>query len=635
MSRRHNLIVLVLAGTVCLVAALGCSRAPSGAPATQTPETPAPTVTPKPPPSPTIAPADPSLGDTLRYEGEFEQAIDVYASVATTNDGQKRQDALLAQAQLLSRTKRFAEARTSLESWLANAGISGAGSTAQYLLASTLDDLDDPLGALSNYDAYIVGHGAASDFARVERAKMLARLGRTVDADQAAEAVLASALPQQYKASFTFSIARAFDQGHADANALNWYNRVKITPGGDVASALAKTGAIKRRLGDATWVQDYLEALTSYPASSVASGLLDELDGASAPVGDYVRGLVDYRAFRNDAARTALTRSIGQPSHAPEATYYIGALDERAGDVSSAIANYQRSVDVDPHSSVADDAVWWRARLLEDSGRLDEAAATYASLAPAYPTSSWRDDAEFRSALIVYRRGNVPTAARMFATIASHASGEDRARARYWQGRALVEAGDGTAKQVLEQLRSDDPTNFYGLRAEVLLRQNDAKARSTPSLKEISTDWEKIAAYIKQQTGNDPGTASDLPEQDGRWAQIDELRAIGLTDQSDVVVQSLMAQYAGDPGALMQVTKRLQESGNASNAARAATRLLSVLPPNAPPPPDDLLRIAYPAVYDTLVKDSAKKESLSPLLLLSLMRQESYYDPDAGWSAGG
>ena len=149
---------------------------------------------------------------------------------------------------------------------------------------------------------------------------MLARLGRTVDADQAAEAVLASALPQQYKASFTFSIARAFDQGHADANALNWYNRVKITPGGDVATALAKTGAIKRRLGDATWVQDYLEAITNYPASAVAAGLLDELDAAPVPVVDYVRGLVDYRAFRNDAARTALMRAIAQQSHAAEAT---------------------------------------------------------------------------------------------------------------------------------------------------------------------------------------------------------------------------------------------------------------------------------------------------------------------------
>ena len=54
--------------------------------------------------------------------------------------------ALLAQAQLLSRTKRYPEARTKLETWLENAGGTGAGSTAQYLLASTLDDLDDPLG---------------------------------------------------------------------------------------------------------------------------------------------------------------------------------------------------------------------------------------------------------------------------------------------------------------------------------------------------------------------------------------------------------------------------------------------------------------------------------------------------------
>jgi len=621
-------------GGACLLAAVACGGHASGAPPTQTPETPLPTGTAKAPPSPTVAPADPSLGDTLRYEGDFEQAIDVYRSVANKNDGKKRQDALLAEAQLLSRTRRYAEARTSLEGWIGNAGKSGAGSSAQYLLASTLDDLDDPLGALNNYDAYIVAGGAALDFARVERAKMLARLGRTIDAEQAAEAVLASVLPQQYKATFTFSIARAFEQAHSDANALNWYNRVKITLGGDVASALAKTGAIKRRLGDATWDQDYLEAITTYPASGVAASLLDELDAAGASVGDYVRGLVDYRSFRNDAARTALTRARAQQSRAAEATYYLAALDERAGDVTSAIANYQHSLDLDPHSPVADDAVWWRARLLEDSGRLDEAAATYASLAAAYPDSSRRDDAEFRGALIVYRRGNVPRAAGLFAAIAAHASGDDRARAQYWQGRALVEAGDGTGKQVLQQLRSDDPTNFYGLRAEVLLHENDAKSRSTPSLKEGSTDWRKISSYIKQQTGNDPEATSDLLHQDARWAQIDELRAVGLTDQSDAVVRSVMDQYAGDPVAMMQVTKRLQESGNASNAARAATRLISALPPNAPPPPDDLLRIAYPAVYDNLVKDSAKQESLSPLLLLSLMRQESYYDPDAGSSAG-
>src|SRR5207248_1051539 len=109
-----------------------------------------------------------------------------------------------------------------------------------------------------------------------------------------------------------------------------------------------------------------------------------------------------------------------------------------------------------------------------------------------------------RSGVLVYRSGNVPVAAHMFATIASQASGDDRERARYWQGRLLVESGNGSGKQVLQQLRSDDPTNFYSLRAEVLLHENDAKARSTPSLKESSTDWKKISSYIERQTGNDP-----------------------------------------------------------------------------------------------------------------------------------
>lgn len=632
----RNALALALTGLLA-VAAAACSNGSSRPPSQPTTsDLPAATATPKPPPSPTVAPADPRLGDTLRHDGEFEKAIDVYASVANKNDGQKRQDALLAQAQLLSRTKRFAEARDALQQWIANAGPSAAaGSTAQYLLASTLDDLNDPLGALSNYDAYIAANGPASDFARVERAKMLARLGRTLDADAAAEGVLASGLPQQYKASFTFSIAKAFEQAPADANALAWYNRVKITPGGDVASALARTGAIKKRLGDATWVQDYLEAITNYPAAGVAPDLLDQLDAASAPVADFVRGMVDYRSFRNDAARAALSRAIDQGAHAAEATYYVAALDERAANYPAAIAGYQRSDDIDPHSPVADDAYWWRARLLEQAGRLDEASATYAALAANYPTSSWRGDADFRSALIVYRKGNVPGAAQMFGAVALRSSGDDRDRARYWQGRALTEAGDASGQQVLQQLSTDDPGNFYALRGEVLLKQNDSKQRS-PSVKSDNPDWNKISSYINDATGNDPSAAGDVLAQDPRWSQIDELRAVGLTDQSDAIVQSMMNQYATDPVAMMQVTKRLQESGNASNAARAATRLLSALSVSATTaaPPDDLLRVAYPVVWDNLVKDSSKKEDVSPLLLLSLMRQESYYDPDAGSSAG-
>ena len=177
---------------------------------------------------------------------------------------------------MLSKTGRPAEAKPVLESYVADAGGDSAGSAGQYMLASTLDDLGDTQGAIDGYARYIAAGGVLSDYARVERAKLLARLGRVPEAEAAGQEVLASGLMPSFKASFMFSMARAFEQGGADQSALAWYDRAK--DGGDVASALARTGAIKQRLGDPAWVADYTAAVEGYPDSGVAKDLLDELD---------------------------------------------------------------------------------------------------------------------------------------------------------------------------------------------------------------------------------------------------------------------------------------------------------------------------------------------------------------------
>ena len=99
-------------------------------------------------------------------------------------------------------------------------------------------------------------------------------------------------------------------------------------------------------------------------------------------------------------------------------------------------------------------------------------------------------------------------------------------------------------------------------------------------------------------------------------------------------VHDIISEHDGDPIALYAATKRLQEDGRTDLSARAATRLINaIVDPNATPP-DDLLRVAYPVVYKGLVDDATKAEKMSPLLLLALVRQESFYDPDAGSTAG-
>ena len=591
-----------------------------------------------PSPAPTAAPSDVKVGDRLRAEGEFRAAADVYAAVAAHSGGEKQRAALLAQAQMLSRAGDAASARIALDAYFAaSPGESDAG-IARYLLASTLDDLGDMQGALASYERYIAADGAAADFARIERAKLLARLGRPAEAASAAEAVLASGLLPEFKASFTLSMGKAFADGGDDPDALAWYTRAQTIEGGDVGSALARAGAIEKRLGDAAWVTAYTQAITAYPSSGAASQLLDELDAAAVPVSDYVRGVVDYRAFRNIDARAALVRAVAANDHVAEATYYIGALDERAGDAASAIASYQRSHDLDPASMLADDALWWRGRLLEQAGRFSDAAAAYGVLVSDLPVSKWRTDADFRRGLVQYKAQNYAGAALVWSLVASGTRGDDAFRARFWQGRALRASHDPLADAVLTQLAADLEARgtFYALRAEVLLGKNATKEKS-PKLNRAGfeqLDWDKIASYIKGITGIDPRPAVAKVAADTRSAMGAALEDVGLHAQSDAVFRSIIRDNRDDPTALYQLTFNFSAEGRTPLAARAAVTLLGALPPDAPLTPDDLLRVAYPAAYGDLAVDAATQADISPLLLLALVRQESFFDAEAGSAAG-
>jgi soluble lytic murein transglycosylase len=587
--------------------------------------------------TPTPAPPDPKLAERLRYEGDFRGASAVYASIAARASGDEQQEARLAEAQMLVRTQQPAEARAVLEAYLQDAGAAADGSAAQYMLASVLDDLGDMAGAIEGYDRYIAGNGAAAEIARLERAKLLARSGRGPEAEQAAQAVLASSLLPEFKTSFTFSMGKAYEQGHADASALAWYERVR-TSGGDVASASARIGAIKKRAGDATWADEYVQAIARFPSAAVAPDLLDELDAAGVPVSDYVRGVVDYRAGRNDAARQALTRAVADGDNAAEATYYLAALDERAEDDARAIIDYGRSYEINPTSTLADDALWWRARLLERAGRLDEAGAAYEALVRDFPSSKRHADAEFRRGLVLYRSGNYAGAALTWSAIVAGTSNEveDVLRARFWQGRAQVAAGDEVGATVLRQLAEDSEAagDFYALRAEVLLHQNITKEK-TAKLSARQPGWDTIRDYVTGATGSDPSAADEAVPEDPRWALGAELEAVGLTSQADTVFRSMLRDNSGnDIGALYRMTRRFEREGRTGLAARAATTLIAHLRKTDTPPPDDLFRIAYPPAYGDLAGDAAKKEGVSPLLLLSLVRQESFYDADAGSVAG-
>ena len=627
------LVATLAAAPGCFGGGDGASPTPTVTPADGAPTTRAPS------PTPTRAPADRELGDRLRYEGDFEGAVAVYESIIQSGDEDEAQDARLAQAQILERQERFEEARDVLTTYLINEGAAADGAPARFLFASVLDDLGDPAGALASYEAYVAAGGEAAAYANVERAKMLARLGRIPEAEAAAEQVIVGTdLAPAAERSFMISMGRAFEDGGADPVALAWYDRA-VLAGGDVATARARSGAVRRALGDAAWVQDYLTVVNEYPESGPARDVLAELDAVGVPVGAYARGHVLYRAFRNDEARAALEQAIAAGDHPAEASYYIAAIDERLENYDAAIAGYQRAHDLNPASPLADDALWWRARLLQITRRYDASRATYTQLLAEYPTSTRAPDAEFHRGMTLYRGGDAAGAAYSWAAVVANAVGEDReeehARALFWLGRAQRESGSPDADATLQRVIDEHPGNFYALRAEVLLGDNDEDV-DDPDLDDVDTDWDEIADYIEEQYGLEPDDETiNVDSAMQPWDLAVTLEEGGLHAQSVQLFQSMIFDADRDVYQLFHITRRFEQEERVSLAARSASELIAALEDGGhADPPEELLRVAYPLAYRDLVEDATDEMDVSPLLLLALVRQESFYDPDAGSPAG-
>lgn len=583
----------------------------------------------------TSTPSDPGRAAALSYAGEFEAAIDAYAAVVEAAAGEERQQARFAQARLLLRTERYGDARLVLDAYLAAAGATGDASVARFMHASALRSLGDPAGALEGYERHITVGGVLAGYARAEQALVLAESGRTDEARAAADAVMMSTLRVAYIAGFALRIGDAFASAGADVDAFAWYARAQ-GDGGDTAAAMARGGALKRKAGDPSWVEDYLLVIARSPERSVALSLIDELDAAGVPVSEYLRGVVEYRAGRDGAARATLARAVAAGDYAAEATYYIAAIDERAGGVDAAIDGYAHAVALDPASPLADDALWWRGRLLEGLSRYDEASAGYGELVDGYPQSEWAGDARFHRGMALFRAGEHQEAASAWALIGETSPDEERAKLLFWRGRAEMAAGLPGAQATLETLIAEAPGDFYALRAEVLLGRNDT-SQSAPALSAPPVDWDAIARYIEAQFGFDPRIEATPTPDDPRWAVGAALEDAGMHAESGAVYAAIREDNGGeDLAGLYRITRRFDEEGRTSAAARAATTLRDQLDRASATatPPVDVLRVAYPLAYGDLVAEAADGEDLSPLLLLALVRQESFYDPQAGSSAG-
>jgi soluble lytic murein transglycosylase len=300
---------------------------------------------------------------------------------------------------------------------------------------------------------------------------------------------------------------------------------------------------------------------------------------------------------RGDAEATCLEVASLSPTLGPKALSAAGRWRWNADDDAGALRLYRQVTTRFPTSSDSAEARYAIGRIQQESGRYDEAFDTYDRLARDQPRSSVASEARWRAGWVRYLSGDLPGAASYFARVADDGPPNVRIAAAYWAARIRTTLQDPSAENEMSEVASDHPGTYYGGLAAQRLGQSTADvtpnvvAPPAPGFPDELTGPHATRARAYAELGL-PGLARR------------ELDAVPEDAPRLLVAQAFAA--VGAPG-------------DALVTARGA----------GPDPDDATRRFLYPLGFWSVVEHEARARGLDPLLVTSLIRQESLFMPDA------
>ena len=292
---------------------------------------------------------------------------------------------------------------------------------------------------------------------------------------------------------------------------------------------------------------------------------------------------------------------VTEAGYAGRAAYYHARALMRNGQQDAAIPALRQVVRRFPTDTfAASTALHLLADLAVDAGDVDSARNDYRRLAARYPSSTLRSHAILLAALIALERGKPEVTAKELSTAleTKQVTGEVDA-SRYWLARARAAMGDSTsARTILRELAVRGPENYYAVLAATRL---DTIPWGTLTLDPLVPPDSLNGVFDRAQRLDQLGLDTEAKFERDRIAA----DAKGLA--AERVGEAFMVR--GFPSRGTSLAAR----ANAAGAVRDAT----------------LWQLMYPLPFAAPLRETAQREHVDPLLVASVIRQESGFEPHA------
>lgn len=654
-----------------------------------------PTFTPRPTPrpSPTATPAPSErlrAAEAFRRVGDFDAAVAEYAAILADPDAADASEALFWLGDTQYRAGQTLLAAETLQQSIDGHPESRWAPPAQFLLGEIARAAGAWDEAVRHYRAFDAANDAIAPYVAERLAEAYAALGQDNEAiEQNRRIVLDPGVDRVWRTLTAEQIADAYFEAHQYDQALAWYDIVLADAriGYYRAEMEYQAGLALEGLGreEEAW-QRFAAVVVQYPATTHAASALEQLQIVRYQVNPYQQGLIQ---FYNDQYRQAITlfrRYLETPeaAYAPHAQFYIALAYDRqghaeaaireldslrrdfpqsdkaveaqlekariyadAGQTGEALAAYGALARDSPDDPLAPKGLWQGAELLAQIGQNADAAAAYEALATQYPDDEGADDALDRAALLRYRAGEAEAARRDWLGLADAYTQSDlRPKALYWAGKIAVAGGDTSRAEALwREAAQAAQESYFGQRASDRLasRQPAVVPQPMRGIEPSAIEWQALEAWLASwatepitATAPDavPGLLTEAISDDMAFRRGETLLVLGLRSEASDEFHQLLDAHANDVWTLYALARYFRDAGLPSLAISTAEQIARLSPANSlSETPVALQRLVYPIPFAELLLSEAGAQQIDPLLLASLIWQESRWEPSATSSA--
>jgi soluble lytic murein transglycosylase-like protein len=476
-------------------------------------------------------------------------------------------------------------------------------------LSRSREELGDTTAAIVGYRALLAeGHASVADSARHYLARLYTATRQHAEALTLFRQQLQTA--PTYKGNLLYRISLSQAALGDEAGARKTQLRVM----GDHPSH-RRSLEIAGRFRPRTAREHYVRAVVRYNHGDDRRSIdelrkllrMEGIGGQLASDAEYLLGRSYSRSGQRSRARRTFER-LHEDRQRPSALYRLAGLQVSGNADLDAVTTYRRFARLYPHHTLSDDALWQGAKAAERHDEFELAGEVYRQLSRSYPNSDFAEDARWSVAFTHYCRGEDEEALTLFVDAARRSRQPHIVdQSWFWAGKTARRLGQSEeATKHYSRAAAGFPRSYYASRA-VSLGYGDGQLPKAPAALQSAATVPERALHLRGSEHVQRAYA---------------LMELGLASVAKGELRRAERLHRRDTAALRLIHEGYEELRLHDRALRLATQLASANDPAQ-------MVTLYPSYYWEQIAAAAREARVDPYLILSVIRQESFFNSDA------